>query len=272
MINYTYSINNDFLNKKVDINTLITEIKENNLPLEHIVIKSDDCIIYMSIQLTDEQIDTLNFIINNHDGYYSEDIYVEQVKIIEEQNQNTQGHFQSTVIDLYISGQTGTTHKDLSFPYNISLFSSEWLVSENQIGDVAEFHLSPDTIIGSLTQNANINDSILNVSKTVIDNLSIGYYIKINNEDLGRVINIDKDNNKITTENPLKNNYNVNSTYIKMTIKIVPKWRFTAPGFCSVGESKIGASFIPANTIMRLVYHNYSGLSKWFGISIDYLY
>jgi len=61
-------------------------------------------------------------------------------------------------------------------------------------------------------------------------------------------------------------------TYVMFTVKVVPHWRFNAPGFCSVGESKIGASFIPANTIMRVVYHNNSGSAKWFAISLDYLY
>lgn len=269
---YTYSIKNDFKNKKVDLNSLINEIINNNLPLSNIIIKSDNCIIYMVLELLTEQINILNDIINNHDGDENTEEHIEKVKILEEQNdKGTQGHFQSTVIDLYISGVTGTTYKDLSFPYSISLFSSEWLVNESQISDIAEFQLSPDTIIGVLTKNANKDDTILNVSNTVIDNLSIGYWLKVNDEDVNRVLDIDKDNNQITIEKPLENNYNIN-TYIKMTIKIVPRWRFTAPGFCSVGESKIGASFIPANTIMRLVYHNTTGTEKWFGISIDYLY
>lgn len=268
---YTYSINNDFINQIVDLSTLIITIKDSNLPLEHIVIKDDNCIIQTYVNLTDDQKLLLDNIISNHTGEYIEN-HIEKVKIVEEQNDNgTQGHFQSYVIDIHVSGETGTTYVDHSFPFNISLFSSEWLVNENQISDIAEFQLAPNTIIGYLTSSASINDLTINVSDTVIDNISIGYWLSIGNEDLGRVINIDKVNNQLTFENKLKNNYNIGDL-IKMTIKIVPHWRFTAPGFCSVGESKIGASFIPANTVMRLVYHNTTGTSKWFGISIDYLY
>jgi hypothetical protein len=101
--------------------------------------------------------------------------------------------------------------------------------------------------------------------------MSLGFFITINGQDLGRVIDKDENNLTITIENPLVSNLQP-MTFIYFTIKIVPRWRFNAPGFCSVGESKIGASLIPANTIMRMLYHNISGKPKWFAISIDYLY
>jgi hypothetical protein len=269
---YTYSITDDFPNSKLDLTTLIDEITYENLSLEHIVIKSDQCEIITTLDLTTEQKTLLDFVVSSHSGIENIENNIEHVKILEEQvNYGTQGHFQSTVIDLYISGQTGTTYVDYSFPFNISLFSSEWLVSKEQIGDIAEFQLSPDTIVGVLTSDANVDDNILNVSPTVVENVSIGYWININGIDLNRIVKINKDNNTLTLEEPINNNF-TSGSYVKMTIKIVPSWRFTAPGFCSVGESKIGASFIPANTVMRLVYHNYNTTPKWFGISIDYLY
>lgn len=271
---YNYSIQYIFPYKKVNMGSLIEELKTANIPVESLVIQGDIVKIITLLTLTTEQENTIDTIISLHKGEPLTQNYTEKIKIVEEQvNNMTQGHFQSMTIDLFISGVTGTTYKDHSFPFPVSLFSSEWLVNESQIGDVAEFHVSPDTICGVLTQAYYSGETTLHVSDTVFEqaNIMLGYYVNINEQDLGRVIAKDKENLTITVENPLQEDINIGS-YILLTIKIVPYWRFNASGFCSVGESKIGASFIPANTVLRMVYHNNSGKEKWFAISIDYLY
>lgn len=270
---YTYSKQNDF-NNKLDLGSFIDELQNTYIPVQNLVVQGDNVNIITSIELTTEQETTVDTLVSNHKGEPIVELYTEKVKIVEEQvNDVTQGHFQSRTIDLYISGVTGTTYEDISFPYPVSLFSSEWLVGENQIGDAAEFHLSPNTVCGALTQSHSSGDTILHVSDTVFTqaNIMIGYYITVNDQNLGRVLSKDPNNLTITVENPLQYDADPGS-YVLFTVKIVPHWRFNAPGFCSVGESKIGASFIPANTTMRMIYHNNSGKSKWFAISIDYLY
>lgn len=271
---YTYSIQNDFPKQKIDMGSFIEQLKDSYIPVENLLIQNDAVKLITSLDLTTEQETIVDTLISNHQGTPIVELYTEKVKIIEEQvHEQTQGHFQSTTIDLYISGVTGMTYTDVSFPYPISLFSSEWLVSESQIGDNAEFQLAPNTVCGALTQSHSFGDTLLHVSDTVFTqaNIMLGYYITINGQDLGRVISKDSNNLTITVENPIATDLSP-GTYVMFTVKVVPHWRFNAPGFCSVGESKIGASFIPANTTMRLVYYNNSGLAKWFAISIDYLY
>ena len=271
---YTYSLLSDFPNNKINLGYFIEELNINYIPVSNLSVQGDTVKLNTLLDLTTEQLNDIDTIISNHTGEEKVKVITEKVKIIEENEESgTQGHFQSRVIDLFISGVTGTTYKDITFPYPVSLFSAEWLVGDNQIGDCAEFHLSPDTICGVVTSNCNTGDTIINVNDTVFTqaNISVGYHIKINNQDLGRVISKDENNLTITVENPIEENI-TSMTPILFTIKLVPHWRFTAPGFCSVGESKIGASLIPENTIMRMVYHNNNGSSKWFGISIDYLY
>lgn len=271
---YTHSIQNDFPNQKIDMVSFIDELKINNIPVENLVIQGDNVKIITSLDLTSEQETSVDTIISAHQGEEIIEIHTEQVKIVEENiNSDTQGLFQSSTIELYIEDITGTTYVDKSYPFPISLFSSEWLVSENQIGDVSEFHIAPNTICGALTIPHSSGDSVLHVSDSVFTqaNIKIGYYITVNGQDLGRIIKKDKTNLTITIENPLKTDL-IPGTYIMFTVKIVPNWRFNASGFCSVGESKIGASYIPANTKMRMIYHNNSGKSKWFVISIDYMY
>ena len=271
---YIYSIQNDFPNQKIDMGSFIDELKIENIPVENLVIHDDEVNILTLLNLTSGQTSIIDTVILNHTGEIVNDVYTEHVKIIEETHgAETQGIFQSITIDLYISGVTGTTYKDLKFPYPVSLFSSEWLVREEQVSDIAEFQLAPNTICGALTTPHSSGDTLLNVSSTVFTQADIkfGYHITINGYDLGRVIDKDVGNSTITVEYPLPVDMAPGS-YVMFTIKIVPHWRFNAPGFCSVGESKIGASFIPANTTMRMVYHNISGKAKWMVISLDYLY
>jgi len=271
---YTYSIQNHFPLQKIDMGSFIEEIKDINIPIENLVVQGDNVNIITSLDLTTEQEISVDTLVSEHQGEEIIEVYTEKVKIMEEQYHGlTQGHFQSCTIDLEIPSETGSTYEDLSFPYPVSLFSSEWLVAENQISDIAEFHIAPNTVCGVLRQPHSSGDTTLYVNDTVFTqaDMMLGYYITINGQELGRVIDMDKVNLTITIENPLDTDLSA-MTYIMFTVKVVPHWRFSAPGFCSVGESKIGASFVPANTVMRVVYHNITGTSKWFTISLDYLY
>jgi len=271
---YTYSIQSDFPNQKIDMGSFIEELKKSFIPIENLVVQDDNVKIITSLDLTSEQETIIDVLVSEHQGEAIVEDYTEKVKIIEEAIGGlTQGHFQSITIDMKIPNKTGTTYKDISFPYPVSLFSSEWLVAENQISDIAEFHLAPNTVCGVLRQAHSSGDTILYVNDTVFTeaNISLGFHITVNGQDLGRVIAKDENNLTITIENPLNTDLPP-MTYVMFTVKIVPHWRFSAPGFCSVGESKIGASFIPANTTMRIIYHNTTGIAKWFAISLDYLY
>lgn len=270
---YVYTFN-QFPNGKCDPGRLRTEIENSSIIVIQLIdiISSNIVALNFKAELSINEKSELDNIIANHSGeplYFSIDTIV---KVKEEEKTGTQGHFQSRVIDLE-SQDSSIVIKDISFPYNVSLFSAEWIVADEHVGDRAEFQLGPDTIIGVITEDASIGTNTFKVSQTVIDNIKKGFHVKLNDENLERVIDYDTLNLTITTENSCTSLISSNS-YVKMTIKIVPYWKFTASGFNSVGESKIGASFIPANTILRLVYYNENGQThkKIFGISIDYLY
>jgi len=278
MKKYTYNLT-DFLNGIVDIARLSKEINESDITiaLSYINIQTTFCEIVFKDDLATDEINELTYIVNNHTGeklIINDTLYT---KIKEEEYEGkTQGNFQSIVIDLETEGNE-IVQKDISFPYPISLFSAEWLTDTEHKGDRAEFHVGPDTIIGEVTVTADQDSTAtLYVSSTVIKNIKKGFYIKIgskDNESLGQVINYDIINNTITLDKNLLYTCNAGD-YVYLTVKVVPYWRFTSPGFSSVGENKIGASYIPENTILRLIYYNENGITtkKLFGISIDYLY
>lgn len=272
---YQYDITN-FPNKKVDIYSLTQECREKiNTNLKYVTeISHSDVEFVFDVAITSNEQTILTSIVLTHQGVQTIKTTEVFAKIKEEEfDGQTQGNFQACVIDLETEG-TEVKTSDITFPYPISLFSAEWLVDAEHVGDYAEFHLAPDTVIGAITADVKTGDKIIQVSDTVVENIKRGYHLSVNGSTcFGRVCNVDVENKLLTTEHGSDADYNAGEL-VKMTIKIVPYWRFTASGFNSVGENKIGSSFIPANTILRLVYRNVNGVNtkKLFGISIDYLY
>ena len=61
-------------------------------------------------------------------------------------------------------------------------------------------------------------------------------------------------------------------TYVKQTVCMVPKIYLTGVSKFDLGMSKIGASYIPANTDIQVRYNNISATAKTFSIIIEYLY
>ena len=57
-----------------------------------------------------------------------------------------------------------------------------------------------------------------------------------------------------------------------MSVKIIKGIDLYSPDQIGLGKSKIGASYLPANTIMRIRYHNVDGAQKTFSACLDYLY
>ena len=200
--------------------------------------------------------------------------------LIDEENskEHTGGHYQCLSYELNITAQTGWTEKDISFPFSISLLAAFWINKSINEGDEVNFTVGENTVIGSITQDISASSTIITISKTVLDNVAIGYYISLtdgtNTDDVGRIISIDKETKQITVETPTTNSFLVSTpTYVRMTIKIVSHLRFVGDNVpIIIGESKIGASFIPANTILKAKYNNKSGTAKTFSFVLEYLY
>jgi len=197
--------------------------------------------------------------------------------IIQEEDTKTGGHFQESSYSITVGSGDSTKELDVSFPFPISLLAASWQNKSDFDTDSIEFEVGPGTTIGTITSNVASTDTEISVSQTVIDNTSIGYYIKLydgtNTDDLGRVLSIDKVNNKITMETAATQAFTASTpTYIKQTVKMLPKSPLDTEGSMSAGESKIGGSYIPANTILRATYHNTAATAKKFIFFMEYLY
>jgi len=211
------------------------------------------------------------------------DIVVVQVQedkevSIKEERTKTGGHFQIVTMGGSVPASTGWHDiDDLSFPFAIGVLSACAYVRTANDADQIECLVGPDTTIGTLTQDAASSANVLDVSQTVVDNCYIGAYLKLddssNTDDCGRITNVDSVNNQITVETATTNSFlAATPTYVKMTSKLSPGFTLQAGGIFNVGVSRIGTSYIPANTTIRLRYNNNDGLAKTFELHLEYLY
>lgn len=192
---------------------------------------------------------------------------------IQEENIKTGGYFRSHGYSLDIPPNTIVT-KDISYKYDISPLVLKFKTLDIQGGDIINLYLAPNTTIGYITGLVSSGSNILPVSASVIKNINRGFLCKITNgvntEDLGEVYNITQ--GCLLTENTVANSYSTGSL-IQITINNIKNLVLGASDSFKIGDSKIGASYLPANTIARMSYNNTStSASKIFTWQIEYLY
>jgi hypothetical protein len=101
----------------------------------------------------------------------------------------------------------------------------------------------------------------IDVSSDVITNTSKGFYIKFddgtNIDDVGMVISIDSYLNKIYIEKSTTNSFlSSTPTVVKNTVYMIKDYKIGHHWVVNLGHSKIGASHIPAESVISVDYHN----------------
>lgn len=197
---------------------------------------------------------------------------------IREESTPTGGHFRAeTVVMDIAAGPDVTTTITRSWPYPISVLGFSVAVGAEHEGDVLHIYAPENRIIGALTSSINPTDTVIPVSQTVIDNIAIGFSVKlddgVNSNDLGDVLSIDKVNNTITMQTAAVNSFSASSpTYVKITVCRVKDFELSKPGIYNIGEKKIGGSYFPANEVAVVKYLNKSASLKKLVIWHEYLY
>jgi hypothetical protein len=168
----------------------------------------------------------------------------------------------------------------ISWPMPIEVLSLNFKSNDDNEDDILNCYLSPNTndIIGTITANVSPNDTIINVSSTVLNYIQIGFYVKlfdgINNDDLGRVASIDISSSTITVETPVTNSFLATSpTYVQMRAYYMKGFVVGIAGDYTLGAAKIGGTVIPAGLKVNFDYINVDTLfSKKLVVIIEYIY
>lgn len=209
---------------------------------------------------------------------------IESNKVIiqEEAIPSAGGHYAFHSEKMIAAANTITTH-DISFPIAINILASKIHLTPDMEGDVISWSISPNTTVGTITSDVSISDTVINVSQTVVDNVDIGYHIRLaaagdpegTNESLCRVLTKDTVAKTLTVEQAATQAWLASGpTLVQMNIFYL--WNVEiAAGEHNIepGKSKIGSAHLPANTIIRAIYDNkHVTDAKTFITYVEYLY
>lgn len=206
----------------------------------------------------------------NPDSINIEEIISKNTVYISIEDGKTGGNFCMTTFTTDI--QLGTTENtyDFSFPMPINLATVSFYTSENNYDDVFSIEREPDTVIGVVTEDVPINMNLgITVSSTVIANTKLGYYLNIGGQNLGRCTAIGS--GTIDTEFQTTDEIPQYSD-VKRSIKLIDNYEIHQTGIQVFGASRIGSTYLPANTIGRILYKNNNGTAKKFTVSMEYFY
>jgi hypothetical protein len=213
---------------------------------------------------------------------------IEAVEVLEEKpGSRTGGHFRAVGVDLVVAaGTPGVVQDfDITWPIPVSIMAAEIDVAPEWIGDRFDVLVAPETVIGTTAQLVDVGATVVPVSDTVIAALEnnpehedaalhyhVGYLAKVGSEDSGHIVAVDPVAKTITVENALSAQAGA-GTAIAISVAVAENCKFTVAGVAkSIGESKIGGSYIAAGRIVRIRYTNGDGLAKTVSLIFEILY
>lgn len=197
----------------------------------------------------------------------------------------TGGHYASTcvIIDVpaaEVSGEITTTIK--TFPFPTGLIDVHFTTTEDMEGDILHADIGLDTIIGAISNDVSIGatgvEVGITVSQTVLDNLKVGYNVRlfdgVNQAELNKCTAIDLATNTITVENgPYHNTFSASSpTYVQMTVEMLQDFTLGHAQTYRLGMNTVGASYIPAYTPGSFSYTNNDMSAKRIYMYLEYFY
>ena len=285
MDNYQYAIDSSTVNNKVDEYSLQKTIEAANsgITVQLLAVSAQGNVlsILFKDELSESEEKLLDAIVFSHTGEDHEIDEPEEIKILEEDpNNKTGGHFLAKGLEHEVPvGEIGEiTSSDFSFPYDVALLDFEYIPDLSMEGDRISIVIAPDTVVGAISANVSVGETVIPVTSTVIENIDIGYLVSVTDgtelDNLGVVINKNQIDSTITVSNPLVNSYLATTpTYVRMGVQIVESLRLNGTNAAvAVGSAKIGGSYLSANTVIRVLYENVTGTAKIFSGVVEVLY
>ncbi len=202
------------------------------------------------------------------------------VKIQEEDPATlTSGRFKAIGLKHDVPAGIGRTVSNFTFPYPVSLLSMEFAPLAECEGDQISISIEPETTIGAVTEDVSIGDTTFTVSSTALQYARLGDAIHITEgvttNQVGYVSEVDTENSTITTSIPTTNAFTAaDGVSIQLTTIVLDRVYLhgNGGGVFSLGSSKIGGSYLPANNTIRFSYDNHEGSAKTFYTTLEVLY
>ncbi len=173
------------------------------------------------------------------------------------------------------AGSLETTQQTLTWQYTITVMNFSLNTDENADNCKFEAVCAENTIIGALTQNASINDTVLHVSPTVVQNVKIGYKVCLFNgvtqTCVGECVNVGVDT--ITIDSPLVDNHSA-GVYVQMSIIMVKDFHTISNKSHDLAKKTVKGSTIFPGIAMTVRYtnNNTGGNVSKLQYTYEYLY
>jgi len=197
---------------------------------------------------------------------------------------------QNAVTIIQTNGQTGdnyrveskkltipansTIYEDYTWNYPIAVMTINWYSTQENIGDVINGYIAPNTTIGAITNNITTGDTLIHVSPTVLTYIRVGYEVNITNGMtniiMGEVLTIDKVNSTLILS--IASTENINApAYLQMTVHNIYNMNLI-PGVTNLASKHIESSALPKNTVARIKYTNNGNTEKTFIFYYEIMY
>ena len=193
---------------------------------------------------------------------------------INQETIDTGGHYR-TQAGIICAEPMQTTSQVLSWPYTITVMNFSLCTDENSDNCVIEAISAENTIIGALIQNANISDTSIYVSPTVIENIHVGFQVSIfdgvSSIKVGECIL--KGSNYITLSAPLPQNFSAGQ-YVQMSVAIVKDFHVMANCSYDLARKTVkGSTIFPGVSItVRSTNNSTAGNCSCIQYTYEYLY
>lgn len=215
--------------------------------------------------------------INSAGIYIYDSITPNVVTIYQDSDVTTGGFYRADYFNVDIPGGTGAiTNYDVSYPYNVSIYSGTFITADENIGDLYDIVGMPDTNVGSPTSIVNIGVTGLNLGTgPALLSLNPGFNISItdgvNTDVLGIITAVDKINGDINFTIPTVHSFSISSSVL-IDIPRVLNGKFVRASNTELGFSRVGSSGLPAGGKIRFKYTNNNGVPKTFNFFLELEY
>lgn len=213
----------------------------------------------------------------------AETIDPEEITVKEEQTISGNSIYAFDTIAFSIPAKS-TAMGECSWTDDIGVLSFTYVTKPEHEGDTFTGYIGENTEICAIQTEVKAGEKTIPIPLTgngqsmFMNFLCKGCKLKItdgkNTDDLGFITAADKSSFTLSVENATTRTFDAGSKLLLTRIlggrlgpiEIGPAWSYT------IGKDKIGSSYLPANTKIKIEYNNKSDVEKRFVVIVRYLY
>lgn len=263
---YIFDINK----KPASPQALLAYIKNILVNTEEVSVQGGTIQVRFPSSITSSDKAVLDALIKSYPDYeeISSGLSHPEIKVIEERIK-TQGNFRIEGLSVS-SPPSSTQEQTFSWKYPINILGIKINSTTSTVNNVINGSICPTTPIGTTLEDSAQGFSQLTLSSSALQYINIGYTLRTS-QSLGDVISISPSTNTVILDTPLSTSIPANSPIFIERI-VVKNMKLTENLQITIGDLSIGATYVPANTLLCVKYTNVHNTPSDFTFFIEYFY